>query len=208
MRRLPARIFRRRQAESDDEQATTEFAAGALVEDTTPPATDSFRNRAKVRRRLRFLRRLRELELRDLGGLSFEMRRLGRERDDLVDEKVAQLVATDSELRALETLLEDRQQLRELRLPGIGGICSRCGALHASDARFCSDCGAVLREGATRAPIASRVAQPEPATAPAPAPAAAPQPPPATAQAENAAPEASAAPTAAAPDDSADEPSR
>ena len=44
------------------------------------------------------------------------------------------------ELRALEHALDDRRPLTELREPGVS-VCSRCGALHGSEARFCPSCG-------------------------------------------------------------------
>lgn len=108
----------------------------------------SFRDRGRLRRRLRFLRRARELAFRDIGGLMFDMRRFGRERPDLVEAKIAALAAVDQELRALERILDDRRPLHELREPGITS-CARCGALHASDSNFCPNCG--LQVGGPRA---------------------------------------------------------
>jgi hypothetical protein len=108
----------------------------------------SFRDRGRVRRRVRYLRRLRELQLRDLGGLVFELRRFGRRREDLVDQKLTQLAATDEELRHLEMLLDDRRAVVELREPGIGGTCSNCGALHGSADHYCAHCGRPLDPGA------------------------------------------------------------
>jgi hypothetical protein len=100
----------------------------------------SFRDRGKLRRRLRFLRRTRELAFRDIGGLMFDMRRFGRDRPDLVEAKIGALAAVDQELRALERVLDDRRPIHELREPGITS-CARCGALHASDSNFCPNCG-------------------------------------------------------------------
>jgi hypothetical protein len=108
----------------------------------------SFRDRGRLRRRLRFLRRARELAFRDIGGLMFDMRRFGRERPDLVEAKINALAAVDQELRALERILDDRRPLHELREPGITS-CARCGALHASDSNFCPHCG--LQVGGPRA---------------------------------------------------------
>lgn len=104
----------------------------------------SVRRRAQLRRRLRFLRRRRELELRDLGGLVFDLSRFAGQRPDLVQAKVEVLVTTDAERRSLERALGDERPLRELREAGIGGVCSACGTLYASDARFCLSCGAPL----------------------------------------------------------------
>ena len=137
----------------------------------------SFRDRGKLRRRLRFLRRARELAFRDIGGLIFDMRRFGRDRPDLVEAKIAALAAVDQELRALERILDDRRPIHELREPGITS-CARCGALHASDSNFCPNCG--LQIGGPRAmgEVGGAIAAP-------------PQPPPAPLQ--------QAAPTAVAP---------
>jgi hypothetical protein len=108
------------------------------------PAASSFLERGRVRRRARYLRRLRELQLRDLGGFMVELERFGRERPDLVREKVASALRTDAELRALEHSLGAEQPLRELREAGIGGACEKCGAVHGSTDRFCAACGAPL----------------------------------------------------------------
>ena len=105
------------------------------------PDRPSFRQRGRLRRRLRYLRRVRELGFRDLGGLVFDQHRFSQ-----VNERARRtasshaLVAVDGELRALEHALDDRRPLTELREPGIS-VCSRCGALHGSEARFCPSCG-------------------------------------------------------------------
>jgi hypothetical protein len=126
---------------SQDEGGDT---AGSDVPAVAP--APSFRERGRVRRRLRYLRRVRELQLRDLGGLVFELSRFGRQREDLVTAKVSQLAATDDELRNLEVVLDDRRALVELREPGVGGTCPTCGALHGSADRFCAQCGRPLIE--------------------------------------------------------------
>ncbi len=120
-------------------------AAGAAPAGVDPAAVadagPSFRERGRLRRRLRFLRRLRELGFRDLGGLVFDQHRFGRPDDELVRGKLTALAAVDAELRALERALHDHVPITELREPGISA-CARCGAVIASDARFCSACGA------------------------------------------------------------------
>ncbi|HEV7808089.1 MAG TPA: zinc ribbon domain-containing protein [Solirubrobacteraceae bacterium] len=102
--------------------------------------TASFRDRGRLRRRLRYLRRARELAFRDVGGLIFDMRRFERDRPDLVEAKLGALTAVDHELRALERVLDDRRPIHELREPGLSS-CPRCGALHASEDHFCPRCG-------------------------------------------------------------------
>src|SRR4051794_23965355 len=73
--------------------------------DPAVPSQSTFRDRGRLRRRLRYLRRVRELGFRDLGGLVFDQHRFERPNEDLVRAKLAALGAVDTELRALETLL-------------------------------------------------------------------------------------------------------
>jgi ribosomal protein L40E len=113
--------------------------AGLAPEDVAP-TRPSFRDRGRLRRRLRYLRRVRELGFRDLGGLAFDLHRFGRRNDELVLGKLAALDAVDRELRAIERVLDERRDIIELREPGVAA-CPRCGALHGSDARFCPQCG-------------------------------------------------------------------
>ncbi|HEY8582414.1 MAG TPA: zinc ribbon domain-containing protein [Capillimicrobium sp.] len=126
-----------------DGEAPAEPAAEAEPEG--PPA---FLARGRLRRRLRFVRRAREIALRDLGGLVFDLHRFGRDRSDLVDQKLAALGALDAEMRALETALDARQEVTVLREPGLT-TCPRCGALLASDASYCSSCGLPLARSAS-----------------------------------------------------------
>lgn len=114
-----------------------------------PPAQlqaggSGLRERARMRRRTRYLRKLRELQLRDIGGFVLELHRFGRERPDLLEAKLAGAAETDRELRALEHGLGERRSLTEVREPGIGGACAACGTVHGSEDRYCSWCGRQL----------------------------------------------------------------
>ncbi|MDP2710425.1 MAG: zinc ribbon domain-containing protein [Solirubrobacteraceae bacterium] len=154
LRRLPSGIFGKRASADrpwlDNAPAGTPAAGAPSSEQPTQVIVQevpgagagqaSFRDRGKLRRRLRFLRRTRELAFRDIGGLMFDMRRFGRERPDLVEAKIGALAAVDQELRSLERILDDRRSLHELHEPGITS-CARCGALHASESNFCPNCG-------------------------------------------------------------------
>jgi hypothetical protein len=152
------------------------------------PAAPGFGERGRMRRRLRFLRKARELAYRDLGGLVFEMQRLGERHDELAAAKLATLAAIDTELRALEGALADRRPLTVLRESGIAA-CPRCAAIHGSEDRFCPSCGLPMgrrvdRPIATAAPtspagraVGGAPAGPTPMTAAAP-PVASPAPPP------------------------------
>jgi ribosomal protein L40E len=125
---------------ADQEPPAAEVPAGQ----EPVPASPSFRHRGRLRRRLRYLRRVRELGFRDLGGLVFDQHRFSQVNEALVHGKLAALAAVDAELRALEHVLDDRRSLTELREPGVS-VCSRCGALHGSEARFCPSCGTPVR---------------------------------------------------------------
>lgn len=141
--------------------------APIAAEPTAPveaqPRRPGFRARGRMRRRLRYLRRLRELQVRDLGGLVFDLRRFERRRDDLLTQKLDQIRACDDELHALEQALGERRDLRDVREPGIGGTCPRCFAIHGSVDRFCANCGAALG-GAVQGPaiVPAAPSQPPP----------------------------------------------
>ena len=89
------------QPESLDGSGAFERAGGAT----------SFLQRAVIRRRVRFLRRRRELALHDLGGFLFESHRLGQPREDLLAGKLAALTALDDELALLQRSLSLREEL-------------------------------------------------------------------------------------------------
>jgi hypothetical protein len=162
MKRLLPRPPRRRarRAQETEGQTASEaqptavgpaVPAGAEPADPAAPPQPTFRNRGRLRRRMRFLRRVRELGYRDLGGLVFDQHRFNRPSEDLVRAKVAALAAVDSELRALEDALRDKRDITELREPGVSA-CPRCGTLHGSDANFCPSCGLALRGARALAP--------------------------------------------------------
>src|SRR4051812_7512963 len=118
----------------------TDAEAPTVVEPPAAPPPTTWRARGRARRRLRYLRAARELALRDLGGLIFDLRRFERDRPDLVAAKIDALTELDRERRTLEDALDDRRDVDVLRLPGLAS-CPRCGTLLGSDARFCSSCG-------------------------------------------------------------------
>jgi hypothetical protein len=104
--------------------------------------------RGRLRRQVRFLRRQRELQLRDLGGLIFDMYRFGSKRQDLVREKLRLMFEADRELRAFEAMLGGRRGTLDVREPGVGGSCPRCLTLYSTDAQYCWRCGLALTEDA------------------------------------------------------------
>jgi hypothetical protein len=147
--RLPP--FRRR---SRRLAATAQPAAPVLRADPNVPAgidpadvpmRPPTGRRGRLRRRLRYLRRARELMLRDLGGLLYEVHRTDRGNVEahasVVGAKVQRIAGLDAEAHALETALAAPRGESVLFEPGVGGTCAACGDLYGSDARFCSNCG-------------------------------------------------------------------
>ena len=144
----------------------------------TPAGRPGFRARGRARRRARFLRKARELAYRDLGGLVFNLHRFGQRNDPLVISKLNTLSHIDDELRSVERVLRERVPVTVLREAGITA-CPRCAAIHASEDRFCPNCGLPMDRHAdlpvAGAPVAPAAAAAVPAAAahvsPAPAPA-------------------------------------
>jgi zinc-ribbon domain len=167
-------------------------------------ATAASARRGKLRRRLRYLRHVRQLLLRDLGGFTYEVHRTAggtaqEPQRRLAAAKAQRISALDAEVLALESRLGEPHAEALLREPGIGGTCPECGELHASDAHFCSRCGAPLDDRARARRSAEppttgshAVVEPQPASvlwAGGPRPAAEPEPEPAPDEADEAAPE-------------------
>lgn len=142
---------------------TPEPGAGMLATGTTAPAIQADPNtpagldpaavgaapatgrRSRLRRRLRYLRRARELMLRDLGGMLYEVHRTGAgdaaAHSGVIGAKVERLSSLDAEATAIETALGAPRSEAVVFQPGVGGTCVFCGELYGSAARFCSHCG-------------------------------------------------------------------
>ena len=117
----------------------------AGVDPAAAPMRPPAGRRGRLRRRLRYLRRARELMLRDLGGLLYEIHRTGdgnvEAHATVVKAKVQRITGLDAEAHAIETALVAPRPETVLFQPGIGGTCLQCGELYGSDARFCASCG-------------------------------------------------------------------
>jgi hypothetical protein len=148
----------RRPTEADPTEPATEVLH-APAPQSQPFERPGFRARGQLRRRLRYLRRMRELGLRDVGGLVFDLDRFGRSRDDLVREKLVALAAIDAELSAVGGALDQDASFAELREIGIAP-CPACAALLPSDARFCSACGVRVDRGEATVATAFATAAP------------------------------------------------
>ena len=118
-----------------------------------PPTS---RRRSRLRKRARLLHKMRELLLRDLGGLVHEIHRVTATTGDpathenLVRIKLERIDRVEAELHDLHALLQQPPGPVVLREPGVGGSCPGCGELYGSDARFCWSCGIPLTKGAQR----------------------------------------------------------
>jgi hypothetical protein len=118
--------------------------------------------RGRLRRRLRYLRRARELMLRDLGGLLYEVHRTGggdvAGHSGVIGPKVDRLASLDAEAAAIEAALGSPRSEDVVFQPGVGGTCDFCGELYGSAARFCSNCGSPTGSAvrATPAPLVGK----------------------------------------------------
>jgi hypothetical protein len=173
MRLSPKRMSDRVAATVDRVAAGSEVPAG---QDPASARATTARERGIMRRRVRRLRRVREVLLHELGALVFEMERRGRRRDVLLRHKIDQLRVVEDESAGLIAALGEERSLVEVVSAGIVGACGTCGTLMSTDARFCSNCATpVSAQAQTSVPVAA--AAPPASSAPgrgAPAPAEAP----------------------------------
>ena len=102
-----------------------------------PPASE-------LRRERRALLRLREQKLRDLGGLSLEMYRRDRFREDLLLERCAELIGLEARIHELDVLLG---AVRAAPAAPRTARCD-CGAPLLWGSRFCASCGRPIAAGA------------------------------------------------------------
>jgi hypothetical protein len=123
------------------------------------------RERGRLRRRLRELRRLREAQLLELGALVLEAHKHGRDDSPVIRTKAAEAAATDAEARTVADALQTDAGLDTIVTAGIAGPCPTCGTLASTAARFCSTCGTPLDGRPNAQPRADRPAAPDtPAT--------------------------------------------
>ena len=99
---------------------------------------------SELRRERRALLRLREQKLRDLGGLSLEMYRRDRFREDLLLERCAELIGLEARIHELDVLLG---AVRPSPAAPRTARCD-CGAPLLWGSRFCASCGRPVATGA------------------------------------------------------------
>ena len=163
-------------APAGDESRTAELTAAtapAIAADPDRPAGLDERaavppptgRRGRLRRRLRYLRRVRELMLRDLGGLAYEVHRTGggdfTAHSGVIGGKIERLALLDAETVAIERALGAPRSEAVVFEPGVGGTCDVCGELFGSAASYCSSCGTPT-DPAARATPAEPVHEPRP----------------------------------------------
>jgi hypothetical protein len=95
-------------------------------------------NPGLLRRERRALLRVREERLRDLGGLTVEMYRRSSWRDDLLQERCAEVIGIDARLAEIDELLHGSDGTER---------CTSCGAPVVRSAHFCPNCGRPIDEG-------------------------------------------------------------
>jgi hypothetical protein len=123
-------IDRFRQSRAEEPAVAADVAAPVPRRRALPPA-------GHLRRERRNLLRLREQQIRDLGGLVLEMYRQDRFRQDLIYEQTAEIVAVEERLREVDELLLAVSNRRGAAAPR----CERCGTPLYPGARFCPSCG-------------------------------------------------------------------
>jgi Double zinc ribbon len=142
-----------------------EPGAGVLVEEgeegLAPPGPPPVPpGPAELRRERRTLTRRREVELRDVGGLTVEMVRRDRFNPDLLVSRANDVLLLEQRIHELDSLLAAEISVRGLRhVPHC-----KCGAPLPPGVHFCSHCG---RPSASAPAIAScaHCGQPLPAEA-------------------------------------------
>ena len=111
------------------------FAAGSVSDGPEQPS-DGERHRPGERelvaKRDRLIERFAAMQL-DLGGVYYEMAIRDHVNSDVLIRKAAEMQRVAAELRHVEAVLAG---------PGAqASACAACGAEHAADAAFCSQCG-------------------------------------------------------------------
>ena len=162
--------LRRRPGAAESPAGATDPELPAGVDPAEAAVQPPKGRRGRLRKRLRYLRRARELMLRDLGGVLYEVYRTGSGRVEahaaIIGPKVSRLAALDSEAHALEAALGAAHGQAVMFEPGVGGACAVCGELYASGARFCSRCGTATKLVPAPDSAASDTGGPTPAAAP------------------------------------------
>jgi hypothetical protein len=144
----------------DDSARGSDVPAG-IERGADAVAPTGSRERGRMRRRLRELRRLREAQLLELGALVLEAHKHGRDDSPVIKSKAAEAAATDAEARAVAGALGTDAGLDTIVSAGIAGPCPTCGTLASTAWRFCSTCGTPLDGRPDATPRTDAPAAPE-----------------------------------------------
>jgi hypothetical protein len=144
----------------DDSARGSDVPAG-IERGADAVAPTGSRERGRLRRRLRELRRLREAQLLELGALVLEAHKQGRGDSPVIKSKAAEAAATDAEARAVADVLDTDAGLETIVSAGIAGPCPTCGTLASTAWRFCSTCGTPLDGRPDATPRTDAPAAPE-----------------------------------------------
>jgi len=119
--------------------------------DVPEPLATSSRGLRRQRRRL--------LNSRDqmvfhLGGLAYELHRLGELSAPVAQRRAGMIYELDATVSAIDAQLASRSSTKpsEQRLPIIVGSCRTCHTLFVAEARYCMKCGAALAPAENREP--------------------------------------------------------
>jgi hypothetical protein len=116
-------------------------AAQSAERDAASAGEPAAQDRAALRRHARALGERRETLVRDLGALVVDLRRLGRERPDLVTAKAAEIAQLDTELHGLAQALGEDIPVTDAVARGAAAQCGACGAPMSHTDGFCAHCG-------------------------------------------------------------------
>ncbi|HEV2982460.1 MAG TPA: zinc ribbon domain-containing protein [Solirubrobacteraceae bacterium] len=116
-------------------------AAAAVSNRSTQPSRggrDRPGERELLAKRDRLIERFAAMQL-DLGGVYYEMAIRDHVKSDVLIRKAADMQRVDAELRHVEVVLSGADAR--------ASACAVCGAEHAADAAFCSQCGTPVAAG-------------------------------------------------------------
>lgn len=139
-----------------------ETVAEAHEAEALPPAPPTLAppRRPSPQRERRELARLRELEMRDVGGLAVEMARRNDWRYPLLQSRCAEVLAIEERIHALDAIIATVAMAAR----GVPAAQCQCGAPILQGSHFCANCGRAAPE---TPPVAtcSHCGQPLPAEA-------------------------------------------
>jgi hypothetical protein len=117
--------------------------AGTEPLDVPEPLASSTRGLRRQRKRLL---KERDQMIFHLGGLAYELHRLGELRSPVAERRAGMIVTLDSTVESIEAQLISRGKAAApaQRLPIVVGSCRTCRTLFVADARYCMKCGLAL----------------------------------------------------------------